>query len=305
MLGLAVAYDLLLGEYAAALHPVVWMGWLAGQWLRVAPEDGPVRQLLFGAVMVCGVTGAFALPAWALLGYLSGQQPLLHLLAGAALLKPAFSIKALFTSTAAVGRALEVGELDVARTRASMIVSRDVGALGPPQVAAAAIESAAENLTDSVVAPLLSYLALGPAGALAYRAVNTLDAMVGYHGRYEYLGKAAARLDDLLNWAPARLAALLLVAAAAPAGGSAPGSWRLLLRDHGLTASPNAGWTMSAMAGALGVRLEKLGAYRLGAEAREPVASDLRRALRVLGGGVALALSGIGLAEVAIHAPAA
>ena len=99
---------------------------------------------------------------------------------------------------------------------------------------------------------------------MAYRFVNTADAMIGYHGEYEYLGKAAARLDDAMNWIPARLTSLLLIAGSWLAGLRAARAWELAQRDHGLTESPNAGWTMAAAAGALAVPLEKVGHYRLG-----------------------------------------
>jgi adenosylcobinamide-phosphate synthase len=178
-------------------------------------------------------------------------------------------------------------------------VSRETSTLGAGLVAAAAIESLAENLTDSALAPWLAYACLGASGAAAYRALNTLDSMVGYRGRYEYLGKPAARADDLANLVPARLGALLIAAAAPAGGGSARRAWRTARRDHRRTASPNAGWTMAAMAGALGVTLEKTGHYRLG-DGPEPGPDDLRRAQRVaaaalaLGAGVALVLAAMG-----------
>jgi adenosylcobinamide-phosphate synthase len=146
-------------------------------------------------------------------------------------------------------------------------------------VAAAAIESVAENLTDSFVAPLLFYLVFGLPGALAYRALNTADSMLGYRdGALEYFGKVAARLDDVANLVPARLAALVLVVVS---GRRAPAAWSTMLSDRRHTPSPNAGWTMAAMAGALGVTLAKPGVYSLG-RGDEPVAGDIDRALRLL-----------------------
>src|SRR5262249_54209283 len=146
------------------------------------------------------------------------------------------------------------------------LVSRPTSGLSEGQVASAAVESAAENLTDAFVAPLLWYSALGLAGAFLYRTVNTADAMIGYReGALEYFGKASARLDDLLSLIPARIAGLAVVGAAALTGEDFRSAWTTMHHDHGRTASPNAGWTMSAMAGALGVMLEKPGTYRLGA----------------------------------------
>jgi adenosylcobinamide-phosphate synthase len=149
-------------------------------------------------------------------------------------------------------------------------------------VAAAAVESLAENLGDSVVAPLCYYAIGGLPGAVAYRAVNTLDSMIGYRGRYEWLGKAGARLDDVLNLLPSRLAVLLIVGAAAVVGEDARGAWRVARRDARLTAGPNAGWPMAAMAGALGVELEKVGHYRLGAGGAAADATAIERADRVI-----------------------
>src|SRR5262249_33430479 len=157
----------------------------------------------------------------------------------------------------AVGSALRADDLRTARTRLRALVSRDTSTLDRDLVAAAAVESVAENLGDSFVAPLFWYAALGLPGAVAYRYVNTCDAMLGYRGRYECLGKASARPDDMASWLPARLAAFLLVISAPLAGGDATAAWHVLRRDHRRTASPNAGWPMSAMAGALAVRLEK------------------------------------------------
>jgi adenosylcobinamide-phosphate synthase len=154
---------------------------------------------------------------------------------------------------------------------------------------AAAIQSLAENASDSFVAPLFYYSLFGLPGAWAYRAVNTLDAMVGYHGRNEFVGKFAARLDDLLNLLPARLTALLIVIAAGLAGADARGAWRAWRRDHAHTASPNAGHPMSAVAGALGVVLEKVDHYRLNAGASEPAPADIARAERLVGLALALA----------------
>jgi adenosylcobinamide-phosphate synthase len=122
----------------------------------------------------------------------------------------------------------------------------------------------AENACDSFVAPLFYFMLLGVPGAIAYRVVNTLDAMIGYHEKYEYLGKFASRLDDVLNYVPARLTALLLVLATFLSRRDAKTSWQVALSDHSKTESPNAGWPMAAVAGALNVQLEKVEHYKLG-----------------------------------------
>jgi adenosylcobinamide-phosphate synthase len=190
--------------------------------------------------------------------------------------------------------ASELGRGDLAGARRAVgyhLVSRPTAELDAGQVASATVESVAENLTDSLVAPVLFFLAGGLAGAAVYRAVNTADAMLGYRdGPLEYFGKIAARLDDIFNLIPARLAALSVVAGALLTGESARGALARLLSDRCRTASPNAGWTMAAMAGALGVLLEKPGAYRLGA-GELPVVGDVDRSLRVLAAAVSVSLA--------------
>jgi adenosylcobinamide-phosphate synthase len=186
--------------------------------------------------------------------------------------------------------ALANGRVSDARQALSALCSRDATSLEEPALAAATVESLAENLSDSFVAPLLAYALFGLPGAVVYRAANTLDAMIGYRGRYEYLGKAAARLDDLLNLIPARLTAGLLLVAGALTKGDVGGGLRILRRDRRKTASPNAGWPMATMAGLLGVCLSKPEHYRLGDEARAVTFEDVDRAWRIVA--VAAALAG-------------
>jgi adenosylcobinamide-phosphate synthase len=189
-----------------------------------------------------------------------------------------------------VAGSLEADHLDEARDRLRALVSRPAGSLSPGLVAAAAIESVAENLADSIAAPLLFYVLFGLPGAAAYRVVNTADAMFGYRGETEWLGKPAARLDDLLNWLPSRLSALAVTGAALISGGPAPAlrAWRTWRRDGGRTPSPNAGRPMAAMAGAVGRRLEKTGHYVLGDGLAEPGPEDVRAAVRLAGLAAAL-----------------
>jgi adenosylcobinamide-phosphate synthase len=193
-----------------------------------------------------------------------------------------------------VAAPLAAGDLDAARAAVGLhLVSRPTATLAPEEVASAGVESVAENLTDTFVAPVCLYLVFGLPGAAAYRAVNTADAMIGYReGAFEWFGKVAARLDDALNFVPARAAALGLVGGAVLAREDARGAWRVLRRDGALTASPNAGRTMAAMAGALGLTLAKRGAYRLG-DGRPPGASDVARAVRVFAWAAGLTLGAL------------
>jgi adenosylcobinamide-phosphate synthase len=177
-------------------------------------------------------------------------------------------------------------------------VSRPTATLDAGHVASGAIESVAENLTDALVAPVACFVAFGLPGALAYRALNTADTMLGYReGPLEYFGKAAARLDDVANLVPARLAALAIVLAA---GVSSAAAWLAMARDHARTASPNAGWTMAAMAGALGVTLHKPAAYRLG-RGPMPAAGDIERSIVIARRAAFLAVLGLLVMLIAIE----
>lgn len=232
-------------------------------------------------MMLAGIA-LFSLP-FVGLGVLIRPYPLLAIIVNALLLKAAFSVRRLLQAGREVEVALEAGDLLEARRAVGWhLVSRETRTLGAGHVASAAVESLAENLGDSFVAPLLAYLVGGLPLAWAYRFVNTADAMIGYHDqRHEYLGKFAARLDDVLNWLPARLSGLLIVLAAPLVGGDWRRAWRTTIAQHGRTTSPNAGWPMSAAAGALGVTLEKIGCYRLEGDAGLPAAPTIARARRL------------------------
>lgn len=299
---LAFAWDTLLGEPPNQLHPVVWLGHLIATLERHAPREQPVAELAYGGLLTAIGVGAAALPAWLLERHVCAKNghTLLTLSVSAYALKSAFAWRSLMAAGKRVQTALAAGDIAAARAELGWLVSRDTSALDESLIAAAAIESLAENASDSVVAPLLCYALFGLPGVWAYRAANTLDAMVGYRGRYEYLGKLPARLDDLLNIVPARLTALLCVAVAGVSGGSARaalGTWR---NDSGRTASPNAGQPMSAVAGALGVRLEKREHYLLNAAGRPPHAADIMRASQLLNAALVVAAALV-VGVVAMH----
>ena len=291
---LALILDATLGEYPNALHPVVWMGKLISALERLAPAR-PVAQLVHGAMIALLVPSLFG-GAALLLGWVNLPEPLVLLLS-VLLLKASLALGALGKAAMVEREALQRGDLAGAREGLRSLCSRDPSALDPGALAAGTIESVAENLSDSFVAPLFFYALFGVPGALAYRAVNTLDAMIGYRGRYEYLGKAAARLDDLLNWIPARLTAAALVLAGALRGQDARRGLRIWRRDGARTESPNAGRPMAAMAGLLGVRLDKPGHYQLGdaADALSPLKIDEAWRTARLAAWIAAALAALSL----------
>jgi len=278
---LALALDATLGEPPSGLHPVVWMGTAINCLGRRAPAS-PTSQLLHGACQAATVAGGtFAAAVLAVYGVRRLPESLATI-AEACLLKSMVSVRALIVAARSVASALATDDLPAARSEVRALVSRPAAELSAPLLVGAAVESVAENAIDSIVAPVLYYAIAGVPGAALYRAVNTLDAMVGYRGDYEYLGKVAARTDDLLNLVPARLGTLLLIAAAAMVGADARRALATLRTDRGLTASPNAGWPMSAMAGALGVRLEKPGTYCLGGAFAAPHTATIEHAIEIL-----------------------
>ena len=252
----ALAWDLVLGEPPNALHPVCWLGYLISLGSRFRPASA-AGQLAYGAALTIGLV---ALAAG--VGFAVGLLPApWRYLAACFLLKSALSLRALVAAGRRVALAMEASDLEAARKAVGMIVSRPVAELDAPLVASAAVQSVSENLCDSFVAPLFYFALLGLPGALAYRAANTLDAMIGYRGHYERVGKVAARLDDLLNWVPARLTAALLLLAGQFTGRPA---WRAWWRDRHRTPSPNGGHPMAAAAGIVGRELVKVGYYTLG-----------------------------------------
>ncbi|WP_287408435.1 adenosylcobinamide-phosphate synthase CbiB [Oceanithermus sp.] len=262
---LAAFLDGLLREPPARLHPVVGIGRLLAGLERFWRDDARAGAAAWaaGAVVVTGL--AAVLGRWTL----TLEAPW-RLAATALLLWPAFSLRMLLEEVAAVEAAL-ARDLDEARTRLARLVSRDTGSLDEAGVRMAALETLAENLSDSLVAPMFYFVLFGLPGAWLYRYANTADATWGYRTpRYARWGRFAARADDLLNLLPARLTACLL-------GGGR--DLAALRREAARTPSPNAGWPMAALALALGVRLEKAGVYALNPSGRDPVAGDVRAGL--------------------------
>lgn len=273
----ALLWDLLLGEPPERFHPVVWMG-RAGGWLV---ERAPLgREAAWGYKVALGLPVAAA--ALGGLGLLLAARlhPAAGLLLGIFLLKSSLALRALDRAARRVADRLDAGDLKGARRNLPALVGRDPSGLDRSQAASAAVESVAENFVDSVLAPLFWFVLLAPFGlgveaALFYRAANTLDATVGYP--HLPVGRGAACLDTALNWLPARLAGPLLALLSKRRGPA----WRVMERDRREPPGPNRGWPVAAMAGALGVRLEKSGAYTLGGELPPPEPRDIRRALRL------------------------
>jgi adenosylcobinamide-phosphate synthase len=261
---IALALDLTFGEMPNNWHPVAWLGKLISLETRPAPKTGRLRQLAYGVSMVLITLGLTITAIYFLLAYLSEVNPVAYIVVAGLLLKFTFSLRGLRQAVDAVRGLLARDKLTQARMSVKSLVSRDTDELNKSQLISATVESAAENMCDSFVAPLFYFLLFGVPGAIAHRVINTFDAMMGYHGHWEYLGKFAARLDDIANFIPSRITALIIVLASPLCRKNMSQAWHIMIRDHKKTESPNAGWTMGAIAGALGVQLEKAGYYKLG-----------------------------------------
>jgi adenosylcobinamide-phosphate synthase len=261
---IALALDLIFGEPPDAWHPIAWLGKLISVETRLAPKMGKAKQLAYGVSIVLITLGVIVAAVYFCLAYLREVNPIVYIIVAGLLLKFTFSLRGLRQAIRTVRELLAKNNLSQARISLKSLVSRDTNELSKSQVISAAVESAAENMCDSFVAPLFYFLLFSVPGAIAYRVINTFDAMVGYHGHWEYLGRFAARLDDVVNFIPARITALIIVIASVICRKNTSQAWHIMIRDHKKTESPNAGWTMGAIAGALGVQLEKTGHYKLG-----------------------------------------
>jgi adenosylcobinamide-phosphate synthase len=274
---LAVLLDLFFGEPAAAFHPVVWIGRLITLLERLAPRRFKYVYGFFLAFITVAATVLIGCG----LSWLAYQiSPLVGLLVTAYLIKSTFSLSFLWHISREIYEDLKAGRPDAARAKLPALVGRDVSKLNAGQMSSCVIESLGESFVDGIMAPLLCFALLGLPGALAYRAINTLDSMVGYKDeKHLQIGFASAKTDDLANYIPARLA-VPLIALAAPLTGSPAVAVKTALRDGRKPPSVNSGYPMAAFAGALGLRLEKLGYYVLGEGLRPCSPGDIPRAIR-------------------------
>jgi len=294
--------DLIIGDPLWMPHPIRLIGRLIG-WLdrslmdreavRPKTERKPGGELARGVVMwiivmsmTVAMTGALIIGAYMLhmiCGITAETILTCYILAGRSLYKE--SMKAY--------DALQTGSIEDARYAVSMIVGRDTDCLDEAGITRAAVETVAENTSDGVIAPMIYLCIGGPVLGMAYKAINTMDSMVGYRNdRYEYFGRAAARIDDVVNLIPARISALLMIIAAAVMGRdySARRAWRVFIRDRKLSTSPNSGQTETVCAGALGIRLLGDTQYfgrivhkpYIGDDTRPVETEDIRRANRLM-----------------------
>jgi adenosylcobinamide-phosphate synthase len=292
---LAIGIDLILGEPPARVHPVVLIGRLIGGLKKRARTSrvwgaGVALFVIFSSAMA-GHLLIMAADLFPVFGF--G----LSILVSAYLLKSTIAIRCLLDTSEEIGNLVE-NDFSEAKKLLPALVSRNPNGLTRTQATSAVIESLTENYVDTVVSPLFYYLLFSPLGlgveaALAFKATNTLDSMLGYRTEeLKKLGWASANLDDLANWVPARVS-LPIIAAARPS--RAKEAIETALRDHAKTPSPNSGWPMAAAAGALGIRLEKPGVYVVGEGKTDPSTKDLAPALRLVRTAIALTVAGSAL----------
>lgn len=256
---LGFCLDLIFGDPDWLPHPVVWMGKCITRLekrLRATFSKTEKGERQAGAVLAAVLPlGTFFLAGGICL-LAAKIHPMLGLAVQSFWCGQALAAKGLADESRAVYRQLEASDLPAARKAVGRIVGRDTQMLTAEGVSKAAVETVAENFSDGVAAPLFYMLIGGAPLALAYKAINTMDSMIGYKNeQYLYFGRAAAKLDDAANWLPSRLAALCFIAVSWVSGGSVTGAWKIWRRDRRCHASPNSAQTESACAGALGVQL--------------------------------------------------
>ncbi|MCR4807421.1 MAG: adenosylcobinamide-phosphate synthase CbiB [Lachnospiraceae bacterium] len=296
----AFILDLIFGDPRGLPHLVVFTGRLISLaedilWKIFKPgpgeEEDKGRKLLMGILLFIVVTGiSVSLPV--LIIYLAGRiNRYFSLALSVFVCFQLLAVRSLFGETMKVYRALKEDDLEGARINVSMIVGRDTDKLDKEGIIKAAVETVAENTSDGVIAPLFYMTLFGIPGMLFYKAVNTLDSMVGYRNeRYLYLGRFSARMDDILNLIPARISGLIMVWAAGLCGFDAGHAMRVFLRDRKNHKSPNSAHTEAAMAGALNIRLAGNAWYfgklyekpTIGDDGRSPETDDIRNACRIM-----------------------
>ncbi len=277
---LALAIDLVMGEPPQKVHLTVWMGRFIE---RLEP---PMRRLfknekVGGAALASVSMVAFVAPLILGLYILHSYSWALYIVASAFLLKTTFAFRSMFGHVMPILNNLETN-LDEARRHASRVVRRDTSKLGAPLIASVAVETVAEGFVDGTLSPLFYYCLFGVPGAVVYRVINTLDSTVGYlDARYARFGWLSAKLDTIANYLPARISVALFACAALLLRLDWRGAIRIAKRDHAITKSRNAGWPMSAMAGALNGRLEKVGSYALGDPVSPLCSRKIMESLRI------------------------
>jgi adenosylcobinamide-phosphate synthase len=275
---LAIILDIIFQEPTGAIHPVVWMG----KGIRYLQELPFSNKKIHGIFLV--VVMIFTSFIVGIIIVITAQMlpETVSLLILAFFLKSTFSFRMLLGTGWNIMNLINSKKSLKAQEELRALVSRDTTGLDKPHMVCAVIESISENFVDTILSPLLYYLILGVPGALAYKSVNTLDSMVGYKNtEFIELGWASAKLDDALNWIPARLS-LIFITLASFFVGNPKNTITVCIRDRALTSSPNSGWPMAATSGALSIQLEKPGEYKIGREFVLPDTKDIENVIKLI-----------------------
>jgi adenosylcobinamide-phosphate synthase len=305
----SLAVDAIEGDPEWLPHPVRVIGWTVKRGEALLWSGCPRRDWRNGAILTTAVVLASMGAAWFIIALASCGGTLAGAAAAVILAWTTIAVRGLDGAARRVEGALDVGDLAAARREIRALGGRDTDTLHYTGLIRAAVESVAENCSDGVIAPMFYLFAGGPVAAIAYKAINTLDSMIGYNDdRYRGFGYGAARLDDVANLLPARITALCLMAAAAAVSGRAAKAYASCLASAALHRSPNAGYPEATMAGALGIRLGGDATYGgvvehrspLGAAEREPVVTDITNARAMMRLAAAVAFCSLALVRFAV-----
>lgn len=278
--GIGFLLDLLIGDPHWLYHPIRLVGHLISGLETILRRLFPKTargELAAGVCLLVLTAGITASAAWGLLALAGRVHPCARFVLETVMCYQLLAARALKDETMKVYTALQAGEIDKARYAVSMVVGRDTDVLDDIGITKAAVETVAENTSDGVIAPLLFLILGGAPLGYFYKAVNTMDSMVGYkNDRYLYFGRAAAKFDDVVNYIPARLSALLMVCAGGLLGMDAGHAWKIYLRDRYHHSSPNSAHTEAVAAGALHIQLAG-NAYYFGTLYEKPTLGDADR----------------------------
>lgn len=273
----AVILDIVFGELPTKLHPVVWMGNLINIFKPILLKLNHKISGLFLTIILSLIFILFTIAILLVVNF----NIILTIFVSAILLSSTFSIKFLIKSSEDIKHDIQT-DIEKSRKSVSFLVSRDTSNLSYSQIISATVESLTENITDSVTAPLFFAYLFGVPGAMFYRVVNTLDAMVGYKNKENIrIGWFPAKLDDLLNYIPARITGLIIVISAFILKMNWKNSYHILKRDARSPPSPNSGYSMAAVAGALDIKLEKVGVYVIGDDKHDLSAETIDKAIKL------------------------
>ncbi|MCE2614551.1 MAG: cobalamin biosynthesis protein [Nitrosopumilus sp. (ex Thoosa mismalolli)] len=270
IIGFAILLDLKFGDPKSKFHPTAWIGSLIAKLAPAAKNQNHVIEKI-GGVMIVSITAGIVLIITSGIVYgfslISDYfvSVIVSVIVGGILVKTTFAIRGMENHAKAVLDSLDANKLDNARNNLSMIVKRDTSKLDQNHVISGVLESISENTVDGITGPMFYYALFGLPGAFVYRVVNTADSMIGYKtDLFKNIGWFAAKCDTILNFVPSRLAGFMMIIAAALLQNNWKESYKIMVRDGRKTESPNAGYPMAALAGALGTKFEKIDHYQLG-----------------------------------------